>query len=49
MPLTKGRLGTTKEGVILIFSECDLDVESWMTVERSLHHVARQTGATSGQ
>ncbi len=49
MPLTKGRLGTIKEGVILFLSECDLDVERWMTVELSLHHVAGQTGAKSGQ
>ncbi len=27
MPLTKGILGTIKEGVILFLSECDLDVE----------------------
>ncbi len=48
MPLTKGRLRTIKEGVILFLSECDLDVERWMTVELSLHHVAGQTGAKSG-
>ncbi len=47
MPLTKGRLGTIKEGVIHFLSECDLDVERWMTVELSLHHVAEQTGAKS--
>ncbi len=50
MPLTKhaiGRLGTIKEGVILFLSECDLNVERWMTVELSLHHVAEQTGAKS--
>ncbi len=49
MPLTKGRLGTIKEGVILFLSECDLDVERWMTVELSLHHVTGQTGAKLGQ
>ncbi len=49
MPLTKGRLGTIKEVVILFFSECDLNVERWMTVEISLHHIAGQTGAKSGQ
>ncbi len=48
MPLTKGRLGTIKEGVILFLSDCDLDVGRWMTVELSFHHVARQTGAKSG-
>ncbi len=48
MPLTKGRFGTIKEGVILFLSECDLDGERWMTVELSLHHVAGQTGANSG-
>ncbi len=48
MPLTKGRLGTIKEGVILFLSECDLNVERWMTVELYLHHVAEQTGAKSG-
>ncbi len=37
--MTKGRLGTIKEGVILFLSECDLDVERWMTVELSLHHM----------
>ncbi len=49
MPLTKGRLGTIKEGVILFLSECELDVERWMTVEISLHHITGQTGAKSGQ
>ncbi len=49
MPLTKGRLGTIKEGVILFMSECDINVERWMTVEISLHHIAGQTGAKSGQ
>ncbi len=44
MPLTKGRLGTIKERVILFFSECDLNIERWMTVELSLHHIAGQTG-----
>ncbi len=39
MPLSKGRLGTIKEG-ILSLSECDLHVARWMTVELSLHHVA---------
>ncbi len=51
MPLTKhakGRLATIKEGVILVLFECDLDIEIWMTVELSLHHVAEQTGAKSG-
>ncbi len=49
MTLSKGRLGTINEGVILFLSECDLDVERWMTVELSLHHVAGQTGTKSGQ
>ncbi len=49
MLLTKGRLGTIKEGVILFLSECDLDVEKWMRVELSLHHIAGQTGAKLGQ
>ncbi len=49
MPLTKGRLGTIKEGVILFLSECDFDIERWMTVELSLHHIAGQTEAISGQ
>ncbi len=49
MPLTKGRLGTIKEGVIRFLSECDLDIERWMTVELSLHHIAGQTGAKSVQ
>ncbi len=49
MPLTKGRLGTIKEGVILFMSECDINVERWMTVEISLHHIAGQTGAKSEQ
>ncbi len=48
MTLTKGRLGTIKEGVILFLSECDLDGERWMTVELSLHHVAGLTDAKSG-
>ncbi len=48
MPLTKGILGTIKEGVILFLCECDLDIEKWMTVELSLHHVAGQTGVKSG-
>ncbi len=47
MQLTKGRLDTIKEGVILFVSECDLDIERWMTVELSLHYVAGQTGAKS--
>ncbi len=49
MPPTKGKLSTIKEGVILFLSECDLNVERWITVELSLHHVAGQTGAKSGQ
>ncbi len=49
MPVTKGRLGTIKEGIIRFLSECDLDLERWMTVELSLHHIAGQTGACSGQ
>ncbi len=49
VPLTKGSLSTIEEGVIFFLSECDLDVERWMTVELSLHHVAGQTGAKSGQ
>ncbi len=51
IPLTKhakGRLGTIKEGEILFLSECDLDVETWMKVDLSLHQVAEQTGAQSG-
>ncbi len=46
MPLTKGRLGTIKK-VILFLSECDLDIDRWITMELSLHHVAEETGAKS--